>query len=142
MANKIEKRKSGFIALTAVLLLSAVLIYIISGLAMQVLDSGEIGLAHEKSTVANYMSEACAEYVLYKLSQDPDFTTKTTNTLGGESCDFVIGEGANQKAISITSEIGTDNYTNETSIIVSFTTPEPPETPEIIIDSWDKNTEL
>jgi hypothetical protein len=94
-----KKNNSGFVALTAVLLMTAVLLFIVTSVSMQVLDGGETSLAYEHSKKAYYLADACAEYVLTKLSYDHEY--EATDSLdidddGAQDCEFTINSNTNE----------------------------------------------
>jgi len=136
----IKINKKGFVALTAVLLISAVLLFIVSSLALQVIDDGQISTAHEQATRARALAFACAENVLNELTNDSSFSTDgsidVTPDLDGDDCDFFVSDGVYPddypKTINVESFIGINNYTAKMEIVVSSTSP------SIVIDSWDE----
>jgi len=117
-------------------LLSAVILFIITSLSMQVLDEAEVSLAHEQSNKANYLAEACAEYVLLKLSNDSSYDVDDELTLDDETCSYVIDGEYPDKIIRVTSVVGDHSYTAEMEIEISTTTP------SVTIESFNRNADF
>lgn len=120
--------------------MTAVLLFIVSSLSMQVLDGGEISLAYEHSKKANYYADACAEFVLLKLSNAADYNGSDSpldiDEDTNDDCLFEITTEVDEsKIILIRSQVGDNFYTAESEIVVATTTP------SIEITSWDKNAD-
>lgn len=133
--------RSGFVALTAVILLSAVLLYVVTSLSLQIIDEAAISSGQEQSMQAESLANACAEYALLQLSNDPAYDMDETLNdfpVADHTCEiqFVETGLTYPKTIQITSVVGDHNYTAEVEIIVSTTTP------SVTIESWNDHAEL
>ncbi len=133
-----KNNNRGFVALTSVILLTAVLLFVVTSLSLQVLDEAEISSAYEQSKIANSMVDACAEYVLLQISNNPAYAEAgdSPQQIEGYDCDFSFSGDYPDKLIQIWSQIGENLYTAKTLIDISTTTP------SIVIDSWDKNADF
>lgn len=131
--------KKGFIALTSVILICAVLLYITISISLQAIDEGQISTAHEQSKKAQSMAEGCADYALMQIMNDSAYVA-TDEELNSDfddgSCTFSVDPAGFPKTIQITSIAGQNNYTSQIEIVVSTTTP------EIEITSWDSNADF
>jgi hypothetical protein len=133
------KNKKGFITLTSVLIIMAVMIFVVRGISLQVIDEGHVGLSNSQYLKAKNLANGCAEYVLMELSNDPAYSTtgEITADLGGDSCEVLdIAYSAPTTTIQINSEVGDGGYTYLLEVVVSTTTATT--TPSVVVDSWQE----
>lgn len=150
-----KKNNSGFVALTSVLLMTAVLLFIVSSVSMQVLDGGETSLAYEHSKKAYYFADACAEYVLTKLSYGHEYDG-TDSPLDideddVDDCEFTIYSEPTEtgyfKTIKIRSQVGSNLYTAVSEIVAELTVTETEVESDTVTEIqmeiilWNKNAE-
>ncbi len=133
MSFKIQKKESGFVALTSVILISAILLFTITAISLQTIDEAQITSAYEQSRQARTLASGCAEIALLQIRNEPSFAgthTEAHPEIG--SCGYYVFGDIPFKTIQIESVVGQSEYTAKYEIVVSETTP------EILIDSWDE----
>ncbi|HMO78616.1 MAG TPA: hypothetical protein PJ997_00290 [Candidatus Paceibacterota bacterium] len=131
-------KKDGFVALTAILLVNAILLFVVSSLALQVIDDAQVSSANEQSKIAKYLANTCIEHALMELVNDPT-TTVSDDTVSGidltfqtdEECNYSISGNYPTKTIRGESSFGDQNFTAKIEVVVSTTTP------QVVIESWN-----
>ncbi len=118
----------GFIALTSVILISAVIGVIIVSISVQTIDESQISLAFEKSRQSKYNALSCADNILLELSNDPNFTPASSLTidLGGSDSIYcatttLSDEPGGNQILRIESG---DEFVSKLEIDIASTTPE------------------
>ena len=74
----LKKNDHGFIALTSVVLITAILTLIVISISIQSIDESQISQAFEKSKQAQYDTQSCLNYMLLELSNDQNYSPVST----------------------------------------------------------------
>lgn len=147
-------RNGGYIALTTTLILVAVLIFIISSIALQVIDELQVASSQDQSIQARYLAQACGEIALQEFSNDPNYTASggagdTYDEFPNGECVIDLADDCTTedadctdgwKVIRTSAVVGDNEYTAKTQIIVSTTTSAT--SPSVVVDSWDEWAEF
>lgn len=101
------RRKNGYIALTSVVLMSAILLILAITLAHQSINNGENALDWVKSQQTKQTAVACAEYAMERLTTSLYYSGNETVIVGDEQCyvDQVTGSGVNNRGIKTRSTV-------------------------------------
>ncbi|HMP67127.1 MAG TPA: hypothetical protein PKA60_00050 [Candidatus Paceibacterota bacterium] len=127
MSKNSSKNKRGFVALTSVILINAVLLFVVSSISFQTIDEGQVTTAHEQSLKSRYVANACAEYALMQIANDSESIATDaevdSDELDGNNCTYSISGNYPNKTIEITSSVGQNNFTSKIQIVVTTTIP-------------------
>jgi hypothetical protein len=138
--KKQVNKKGGFVALTSTLLIMAILIFVVRGISLQIIDDSQIGFSSQQYLKAKYLSDACAEFALLQLANNPLYDSGSTQTdgLGGGECEVVDinNPGSGDITIQVESNVDSGEYIYRTEIVVSTTTATT--TPSVVVDSWEE----
>jgi hypothetical protein len=135
--KKYTRVSSGYITLTAVVIIMAVMIFVVRGISLQTIDETNNTLSAVQYLKAKNLADACAEYALMQLSNDPDYNTTGTinDDLSGDSCEVVdISDTSGAKTIQAQSSLGESGYTYLLEVEASTTTATT--TPSVVVESW------
>lgn len=106
------KRTRGFIALTTVLILSALFLSVGISIASRALSASTVSIALAERDRARYRAEACAERALMELQRTLDYTGNERVLVEDGSCDIlsIMGNGNTNRTIHTVSTIGAHTY--------------------------------
>jgi len=102
--NKELKRTNGFIALTSLLVISAVTLAIAMSVTVMGISSANSSLGYQKGQEAEKISESCLEETLFRLRGDGNFAGVSL-TLGSGSCIATVSAQGDQRTINVTGTI-------------------------------------
>lgn len=128
---KILNSNTGFIALTSLVIISAIVLAVSIGVSLRSVDGTKIGMAQEFGLSARVAAERCAEEALMRLKNDLLYTGGESIIEDGESCDIrpVGGSGNTNRIIETQSTVS--GYTKKIRVIASQINP------LIVIASWE-----
>jgi len=128
------KSMKGFIALTSVLVLSAILLSITISVASRSISTAEISTGNSAKHKARILARSCAEHALVELQRTLNYSGNESLTIDGESCDIlsISGTGNTNRVIQAKSEVF--GYIQKLEIMVSEVSP------DVTITSWDEVT--
>ena len=86
--NKIIKRDQGYVALSSVLVISAVILVIGISTSLLSISEAQMSLAEEKNTENLALIETCVEEALLRINEDHDLPSQITVPEG--ICDIAI----------------------------------------------------
>lgn len=123
------KYTQGFIALTSVIILSAIFLSVTISVATRaIMVSGTSSAFRERDT-SRYLALACAEYARLKLQRTLDYGGNEGILIGDGACEILAiqGSGNTNRVLRVQSQTGTHTYRIE-EVIESVS-------PELIISS-------
>ncbi len=123
--NLQNENKRGFIALSAVVLITAILTLIIISISIQSIDETQILQSFEKHKQAQYETLACLDYILSELVNDYNYDPGTNLTISHAeydiNCDTNISIDPEDNTVI---EVSTENeYFVNVVMTLSTTTP-------------------
>lgn len=126
------KRRSGFVALTSVLVLSAIFLSISISISSRTISGTNNSLALQSGYHAETLANLCAEYALMELRRTLNYSGNDSILINGDSCDIltISGSGNNDRIVKTVST--TSPYSHRTEVIVSQISP------ITIISSWNE----
>jgi len=126
------KKQKGFIAITTVLIISALVLMVGIGVSLESIGEIKMGLQRSLSSESYYLANLCVEEALMKLKEDSAYLGDEIINLGNGSCTILPIEGNWTIKISASSS----DQVKKIKLIVSQINP------EIIVDSWEEVAEF
>jgi len=126
-----EKQK-GFIAITTVLIISALVLIVGIGISLESIGEMKMGLQRSLSSQAYYLANLCAEQTLMKLKENSSYLGDETINMENGNCTIEPIEGNWTIKVSAFSS----GQVKKMKLIVSQINP------EIIVDSWEEVAEF
>lgn len=128
---KRSKHTRGFVALTSVLVLGAILLSITISTASRSITAADLGTALYAKEKAETLAHLCAEHALIELERTLGYVGDESIVVGDESCDIltITGTGNTERTISSMSTVG--GHVHRTRVIVSSVSP------DLTITSWE-----
>lgn len=124
------ENKKGFIALTSILIISAVGFLLVSSLAAFSISSSKITSSKEHSMDAVFIINGCVEDALLRI-RDENFLGTNNLLFEKGSCDYnIVSTGAEGRVVEIESEVGL--VKKRSKIIIDEINP------KISISSWEE----
>lgn len=101
------KNKKGFIALTTVLVLSAVFLSISIGVASRAISGATMSSSLYASNKAEILADGCAEYALLKLRRSLEYAGNESIEIDGTQCEIldIGGTGNTNRSIDVQSTV-------------------------------------
>lgn len=113
----------GFIALAAVLIISAVFLSVAISVASRAISQLDGELAMYEREVARYRAEGCAEVALMELQRTLSFNGDESVSINGDQCEILLLAGTGDShTIQTQSVAGSHTYYNE--VITTAISPE------------------
>ena len=114
----------GFVALTSVLILSALFLSVSISIALRAISGSEMSTALFERDRARYMAEACAEYAMMELTRTLNYNGDESILVGDDSCEIleIEGEGNVNRIVRTESNVGAHAYHLE--VVISSVSPE------------------
>ena len=108
----------GFIALTSVLILSAIFLSITISVASRAISSSSVQIAFMERDAAKYQAQGCLEFALMELQRTLDYTGNEEIFVGNGTCDIlsVAGESDAERTVQVESTAGDHTYRIEGQI--------------------------
>ena len=108
----------GFIALTSVLILSAIFLYITISIASRAISSSSIQIAFQERDNAKYNAEGCLSYALMELQRTFEYVGDEGILVGNGTCNILsLSEDATQpRTVQVESTVGNHTYRLEADI--------------------------
>lgn len=106
------KNTQGFIALSSVLILSAIFLSITISIASRSITVSGTSLAFSERDVVRYAAHACLEYARMELQRTLDYGGDEVILVGDASCDIleINGTGNTDRVIKVQSSVGSHSY--------------------------------
>lgn len=119
-------KKTGFVLIVLVLLVSAILSILLIKTALSTITGLTAASIAIKSEASDYLAESCAQEALIKLHRDENYTGETLS-LSNANCTVSVTEDGANRLITISSE--KDNYYTNLNIQITVN--------PVIITTWD-----
>jgi len=126
------KKQKGFIAITTVLIISALVLMIGIGISLESIGETKMGLQRSLSSQSYYLTNLCVEQTLMKLKENSSYSGDETINVENGSCTILPIEGNWTIKVSAFSS----GQIKKMKLIVSQIDP------EIIVDSWEEVAEF
>jgi type II secretory pathway component PulK len=135
-SHETDETDEGFVALVSVIIVGAIAIAVVLALLLFGISSVQNAEVFERSAKARYMADACAEYALERLREDPSYSGSETVEIGGNSCEILSVEHISEGAVAV-STIGTSgDAVRKVRVITSRLRP------SVRISLWEEVGEL
>lgn len=122
---------NGFVTLTAVIIIGALLVIMSVGLLQSGVAGARVGIAREAGLRARLAADACAERALQEIRNDTSFTGSATLTVGGVDCSYTVtSQGGQNRTIQASATAGA--ATRRVMIRISEINP------LIVVDQWEE----
>jgi len=126
------KKQKGFIAITTVLIISALVLMIGIGISLESIGETKMGLQRSLSSQSYYLTNLCVEQTLMKLKENSSYSGDETINVENGNCTILPIEGNWTIKVSASSS----GQIKKMKLIVSQIDP------EIIVDSWEEVAEF
>lgn len=126
------KKQKGFIAITTVLIISALVLIVGIGISLDSIGEIKMGLQRSLSSQSYYLANLCAEQTLMKLKENSSYPGNETINIENGNCTILPIEGNWTIKVSASSS----GQIKKMKLIVSQIDP------EIIVDSWEEVAEF
>ncbi len=102
------KNTQGFIALTAVLILSAIFLSLAINAASHVVSVSDTGIAFYERDTARYQARGCIEYARLQLQRVLDYQGNEVILIGDGECEILTIEGSGNadRVLRVKSSVG------------------------------------
>lgn len=122
----------GFIALTSILIIGALILTISIGLSLRSIGETQISLAEQESHRALALANLCAEAALMKLESVLNYGGNESMAVGGQSCDIMSIEGSGNLNRIVKAKSTVSGHTKKVKVVVSRISP------VMQITSWEE----
>jgi hypothetical protein len=124
--TSVRTHDSGFVALTTVLVLSAVMLALGIGMVSREILGAQGSLGMEARDMARAYAEGCADLALLKLTREPGYGGSEGILMGDDSCDIGAVEGTGEsRTVRVTGHAGEHAYELSISIDALYPQPQP-----------------
>lgn len=118
------KNEKGFIAITSILIVSAIVLAIGIGVSLRAIGETDMSLGEELSIRALNLADACAEDAMLKLKNNLSYSGDESIVIdGSNSCDILLveGSGNNNRIIKTESLVG--GYKRKVKVEITTVSP-------------------
>lgn len=122
----------GFIALTSILIIGAMVLVISIGVALRSVDEAYMSLGEQEAGRAIALANLCAEQALMKLKNDSNYSGNESIIVEGESCDILAVDGTGNSNRTVRSKSTVSGFTKKVKVEVLQINP------EMQINSWEE----
>lgn len=124
-------KRFGFIALSTVLVLSAIFLSLGIAVASRAIAGATMATALQTQTEAKHLSDACAEYALMELSRTLNYSGNDSILIEGQTCLIRHIEGSGNYNRTVEAVGTVSDYTYRTKVLVEEVSP------IMTIESWE-----
>lgn len=112
------KNTQGFIALTSVLILSAIFLSVTISVAYRAVTVSGTSTAFRERDTARYLAQGCLEYARMELERTLDYQGNEGILIGEETCQIlgIEGFGNTDRVVKVKSTVGSHTYYIEDTI--------------------------
>lgn len=128
------KTNQGFMALTSVLVLSAIFLSLSISIATHAISGSKTNTSVHASNKAKFLAESCVEYALAELQRSALYDGDEQVQIGEESCDILTVQGTGNTDRIIQTESTVSGHVYRWEVVVSEIDP------SIQITSWEPVT--
>jgi len=103
-----KTKTQGFIAITSVLILSAIFLSITISIASRAITVSLTSVAFYERDQARFLAHACEEYALIELERTLDYQGEEVILIGDRQCEIlnIGGSGNTNRSLRVRSEVG------------------------------------
>ena len=107
-----KKYTQGFIALTSVLILSAIFLSMSISVASRAISESDTAIAFRERDAAQYLARACLEYARMELERTLDYQGNEGILIQGQACQIlnIEGIGTTNRTVRVQSTVGSHTY--------------------------------
>ena len=127
------KQRQGFIALTTVLVLSAVFLSVSISMATHAISGSGVNVSFFKGHTAQVTAKSCVEFALLKLQRVENYAGNEGILVGEETCTILPITDYSETEKRIQAESTVDSYFYRVEVIVETT-------PALQINSYEAKT--
>lgn len=131
-----EKKSEGFVALVSVIIIGAIAVAVVVSLLLFGISSVQSGEAVEQSARARYMADACAEYALEQLREDPSYAGEENLEIGSGSCEILPTETLSDGVVVIKSMGSDGDAVRKVRVVTNHLRP------SVSVSIWEEVAEL
>lgn len=124
--------QKGFIALTSILIIGALILVISVGLSLRSVSEAQISVSEQESHVALALANLCAETALMKLEGILNYNGNEMVDVDGVSCDIMNIEGSGNLNRTVKAKSTVSGYAKKVKVVVSKISP------VMQITSWEE----
>lgn len=123
MSEKIDQCR-GFIALTTILIMGALMLSIGIGLTLRAISEGDMSSGAEFSARAKALAEACAETAVFRLKNNLSYSgNETIIVIGSDTCDILSVEGIGNSNRVIKTQSAVMGYKRKIKVVIAQVSP-------------------
>ena len=126
------KKQKGFIAITTVIIVSALVLIVGIGISLESIGEMKMGLQKSLSSQSYYLTNLCAEQALMNLEEDSSYLGDEIINISNGSCTILPIEGNWTIKVSASSS----GQIKKMKLVLNQIDP------EIIVDSWEEVAEF
>lgn len=106
------KHTQGFIALTSVLILSAIFLSMSISVASRAISGSGVSIAFSERDTARYLTHACSEHARMELERTLDYRGNESILIEGKECRIleIQGTGNTNRILRVESTVGAHTY--------------------------------
>ncbi|MEI6528740.1 MAG: hypothetical protein WCO10_03700 [bacterium] len=129
-----NNKTGGFVVLATVLMVSAVVVMIGSGVLLRSISSSNNSLAEEQSVHSTVSANSCAEYAMLQLSTTTgglpgwSYVGGQSLSLGSDTCSYSVVNADSAKSVKASSTVS--GFVHKIQVVVATSTP------TMSISSW------
>jgi len=127
---------NGFIALTSILIIGALVLAVAIGVSLRSISESRMSLGEQESHRALALANLCAEQALMRLESILNYNGNESIIIEEESCDILAIEGLGNVDRTIKTQSTVSGYTKKVKIEVSQVSP------TIQISSWEERADF
>lgn len=107
-----KKYTQGFIALTSVLILSAIFLSMSISVASRAISESDTAITFRERDTARYLARACLEYARMELERTLDYQGNEGILIQGQTCQIlnIEGIGTTNRTVQVQSTVGSHTY--------------------------------
>jgi hypothetical protein len=112
------KDTKGFIAISSVLILSAIFLSITISMASRAITVSDASMAFRERDIARFQAHSCEEHALNELERTLDYQGNEVILIGDGSCEIlnIEGSGNTNRIVRVQSIVGSHTYRIEDTI--------------------------
>jgi len=113
----------GYIALTSIIIITAVVSLIAISTGLLAISESNMGLTKDLSAKAYYLADACVEEALQQINDSIPFIGTGGLTIGSGSCSYAVtSSGGQNRSINTSGTVG--SITRKVEVVIDAITPD------------------
>lgn len=119
----VNRHNRGFVALTSVLVLSAILFSISVTVTSRAISKVQVELSAYSEMQAKLLAHSCAEYALLELQRTLDYAGDETLTINDQTCDIVTVSGSGNADRGVQTKATVNEHVYRMEVAISEVSP-------------------